>query len=313
MKLVIHAGVHRTGTSTLQDYLSGNRDELLQRGIFYPGDGKNHQPLAWAINRGDAGAEDVLKLVGNHSNLAETAVLSGEDFCILEDLDWLSQVAATYPTTVNFYLRRQDHWLMSWYNQHIKWPFDKWKSRMSASQFLDCIGDFPWIDYAQLVGRWEQVLGEGAVRIAIVEPGQVEDVAADFVRQLGVNAEELPEPVKRINDSMPVHLLDVARHLGMHGMPPGKRIKLIGILKKTFPSPPGLPKTVYSPEQRRDVLNRFAESNGQLARKFFQRDRLFLEADPQDGDPYYSPPDMNRDEWMEEWIKPLVARLLNQG
>ena len=63
-----------------------------------------------------------------------------------------------------FYLRRQDHWLMSWYNQHVKWPFDREKSRMDPQAFLATLEDFHWLDYERLLGRWSAVLGAGAGR-----------------------------------------------------------------------------------------------------------------------------------------------------
>ena len=76
-------------------------------------------------------------------------VLSGEDFSIHTDLRWLAAVVARHETRAIFSLRRQDHWVMSWYNQHVKWPFDPRKSRMDPVAFLDTIADFHWLDYAR--------------------------------------------------------------------------------------------------------------------------------------------------------------------
>ena len=108
-------------------------------------------------------------------------ILSGEDFAIHEDLGWLAPVAARHEVEAVFYLRRQDHWLMSWYNQHVKWPFDRAKSRMDPQAFLATLEDFHWLDYERLLGRWSAVLGEGRVAVAVLEKGQVEDATADFL------------------------------------------------------------------------------------------------------------------------------------
>lgn len=310
MELVIHAGIHRTGTSSLQDFLTANRERLLERGILYPGEGKNHQPLAWALKRGDAGPQGVKKLIESTTTDCKTAVLSAEDFCVHQDLSWLSTISAEIPTKVVFYLRRQDHWIMSWYNQHVKWPFDRWKSRMNPEEFLKHIEEFYWIDFANLLERWSKAVGRDSVRVSTVEKGQVEDVTRDFVEHLGVPFDDLPISPKRENNSMPVHLLDVARHLGLHQLPPRKRIRLIGALRNTLPAPPDLPNTVYSPLQRRTILDRFAKSNTKAARLFLGRDKLFLEPEPKDDEPFYSPPELSHDEWMAEWIKPVIARLV---
>lgn len=312
MHLVIHAGIHRTGTSSLQDFLAGNREALAARGILYPGDLKNHQQVAWAIKRGESGARHVLQLLQTGGAPAQTAVLSAEDFCIHEDLGWLSKLASEIKIDVHFYLRRQDHWLMSWYNQHIKWPFDRWKSRMSPDEFLMCLDDFYWIDFEKLVSRWEGVLGTDAVHVSVVEPGQVEDVTGHFIGQLGLSAGDLPNPSKRANNSMPIHLLEVARHLGLHELPPPLRVKTLGALRKALPAAGDLPKTVYAPSQRRSILDRFSASNQALAKRRFQRDRLFLEAAPDDSDPYYRFPDLSRDDYLRDWIKPLLHELLKR-
>ena len=64
MRLLIHAGIHRTGTTSLQRALARNRARSRGPGHRLPGRGQqNHQPLAWALFRGQSGAGEVLALV----------------------------------------------------------------------------------------------------------------------------------------------------------------------------------------------------------------------------------------------------------
>ena len=310
MKLIIHAGIHRTGTSSLQDLLASNRKALLQRGILYPGDTKNHQQLAWAIKCGEAKSSDVLRLIQKDTDLYKIAILSAEDFCIHKNLSWLKEVSDQVSTSVHFYLRRQDHWVMSWYNQHIKWPFDKWKSQMSPCEFLECIDEFYWIDFHKLIQRWESILGRDAVHVSVLEKGQVEDVTEDFIRHIDSNMGELPSPAKRANNSMPVHLLEITRHLGLHGMSSAQRMRLIGALRNALPAPPNLPITVYSSDQRNLILERFATSNRQVALERFQREDLFFESAPKASDPFFTFPEISRQEYTRQWIKPITDQLL---
>lgn len=310
MRLLIHAGIHRTGTTSLQHCLATNREPLSRKGILYPGVSENHQELAWAIKRGSATAQDILQLVNDCDTHTNTIVLSAEDFCLHKDLSWLKTVAAQVTTHVYFYLRRQDHWIMSWYNQHIKWPFDRLKSKMNPDEFLNCIDDFHWLNYAALIPRWQSILGKEAVHVSIVEPCQVQDVTEDFMFHLGIPIDELPSTPNRINDSMPVHLLEITRHLGLYEMASEKRIRLIRVLKKALPSPPDLPKTVYSPKQRLMILNRFAESNLQLARNHFNRTQLFYEPSPKNTDSYYASTKISHEEYVKLVIKPIIDQLL---
>jgi hypothetical protein len=309
-ELVIHAGIHRTGTTSLQRFLAKNRAALAARGVGYPGEDNNHQPLAWALHRDQQGAEAVLALAGA-APPGSRLVLSGEDFAIHRDLGWLADVAARVDTRVVFYLRRQDHWLMSWYNQHVKWPFNREKSRMDPQQFLAAIDDFYWIDYARLLGRWSEVLGEARVAAAVVEKGQVEDAAGDFLARLGVARDGLEGDDERANDSLPVHVLEIARHLGLYELKGGRRMKLLNALRAGLAdrAPAGRVSTVYSPEERNRVIDRYDASNRAAARRFLGREALFLEPRPGPDAPYWRFPELSRDTLMDDWVAPVMRVL----
>jgi hypothetical protein len=328
MALLIHAGIHRTGSTSLQRFLADNRAALKARGVAYPGEERNHQGLAWALKRGESGAREVLALV--EAALVETApvetapvetggaarvVLSGEDFAIHTDLGWLREVAARHDTRAVFYLRRQDHWVMSWYNQHVKWPFDRRKSRMDPQAFLATIADFHWLDYWALVGRWQAVLGPGRVAVAILEPGQVEDVTGDFLDRLGLaigpGREGLVFSDERTNDSLPVHLLEIARSLELFDMRPGQRLRVLNALRAGLADKASPARTVYSPEERGAILARFAASNRRLAREAFGREALFLEPPPGPDAAFFRFPDLPRETLLGDWIAPVVRELLN--
>ncbi|HVH02024.1 MAG TPA: hypothetical protein VM891_03575 [Amaricoccus sp.] len=310
MQLVIHAGIHRTGTTSLQRALARNRAALLARGVAYPGEAPNHQALAWELVRGKSGAREVLALV--EAAGAPRVVLSGEDFAIHEDLGWLAAVAARHDVRVVIYLRRQDHWLMSWYNQHVKWPFDREKSGMDPQAFLATLGDFHWLDYEKLLGRWSAVLGQEGVEAAVLEKGQVEDATPDFLARAGIDPEGLDLDAERVNDSLPVHMLEIARHLGLHELKGGKRTRVLNALREGLAdrAPPGRVTTVYSPEERNRVLARFEASNRAAARRFLGREALFLEPPPGPDAPYWRFPELSRDALIDDWVAPVIRALL---
>lgn len=309
MKLNVHVGVHRTGTTNLQTFLSRHRQVLAAKGVGYPGSEVNHQKLAWALMRGDAGAVDVLALVESTPD-ADLVILSGEDFSIHTDLSWLAKVAQRFEIRVVFYLRRQDHWLNSWYNQHVKWPFEPRKAVMSPDAFLETIEDFYWIDYASTLERWAKVLGRENIDVGVVERGQVEDVTRDFLGRLGIDERGFIFDNKRANDSLPVETLEIARCLGIQKLPPRERSRLIGALRAGLADKDSGIGTVYSPEQRNRVLDRFEISNQHVAQTFFRRDRLFYEPRPTEDAPFFCLPDMPRQTLLQEWIAPVIHELL---
>lgn len=312
MRVLIHAGIHRTGTTTLQRMLAANRGALAAQGVAYPGEGASQQPFVWSLKRGESGPREALALVeaAAEEEGIRRVVLSGEDFCILEDMRWLEALAARHEVKAVFYLRRQDHWVNSWYNQHVKWPFERAKSKMSPEAFLARLEDFHWLDYARTLSRWEAALGPGRVAAAVVEPGQVEDVAQDFLARLGVAREGLEIDAERVNDSLPVHMLEIARHMGLIDLGGGKRSRLLDALRRGLADKGTGARTVYSPRERQAVLDRFADSNREVARRWFGREALFLERPPAPEDPFFRFPDIPRDELLEEWVAPVVRELL---
>lgn len=312
MRVLIHAGIHRTGTTNLQIHLSANRDGLAAQGVAYPGEARDHQALAWAILRREAGAPEARALVESAAP-AGTVLLSGEDFALHEDLGWLRDLARAHDVRAVLYLRRQDDWLNSWYNQHVKWPFNRAKSRMSPGRFLKAIDDFPWIDFDRLLDRWARALGEDRVAPAVVEPGQVEDVTADFCARAGVDMAPLTRPEARSNDSLPPHVLEIARHLGLFEMSTPERIRVNEALRKGLAAHAGPARTVFSPAQRNAVLDRFEASNRAAARRWFGRDALFLAPRPGPDEPWARLPEIDRDTLLRDWIAPVVRELARRG
>ena len=309
MKLLIHAGIHRTGTTSLQWFLAENRAALAGHGILYPGEARNHQPLCWALHRGDSAASAIRGLAAELPD-ARMMILSAEDFCVHKKTDWLSELAGMFDTRAVFYLRRQDHWMMSWYNQHVKWPFSKRISRMDKSSFLGCIDEFHWLDYSALTGRWSKALGNGRVSAAVLEKGQVADVVEDFFNRLDISRDGFSFDVPRRNDSMPVHVLEIARHLGLFDLPPKSRTRLIRALKAGLADKEQPARTVFSPDERHRILKRFESSNREAARSLFGRSELFCEAPPSPDDPWFDFPDLSRSELLGGWIAPVIRELL---
>jgi hypothetical protein len=103
MKLVVHVGPHKTGTTAIQNMLSQNRRALLASGVFYPesitGRTGQHE-LAWAIKRWNLRllhadltnqqAVDYLSMFLRDAVVANAnvLVLSSEDFSLLTQQEW---------------------------------------------------------------------------------------------------------------------------------------------------------------------------------------------------------------------------------
>jgi hypothetical protein len=280
-RLTLHIGIHRTGTTGLQRGLAANRDRLLKLGKCYPFKDTNHQDIAWGLHRGKLTGKDLVRKLEPYADKGHI-ILSGEDFCIHRNLDWLGPLREVYDVDAIVYLRRQDHWLMSWYNQHIKWPFSRRHSVMTPKEFLDCLDEFHWLDFARMLGLWEQALGRDKVTVRIIEKGQVEDAIGDFLGHVGIDAKTLAFDASAQNDSLPTETLEYVRRAGMYDIANPERVAIIGFLQDVAKSADCKARTLYTAAERQGVLDRFEASNRATAQHWFGRDALFLEGAPDD-------------------------------
>ncbi|MBX9459238.1 MAG: hypothetical protein KL863_26115 [Rhizobium sp.] len=284
-RLTLHIGIHRTGTTGLQRGLAANRDRLKAQGKCYAFQGTNHQDIAWALHRGKMSGKDLVRKLEAHAG-ERHIILSGEDFCIHRDLGWLAPLKAVYDVEAIVYLRRQDHWLMSWYNQHVKWPFSKRHSVMTPREFLGCLDEFYWLDFDSMLGLWDGALGRDKVQVRIIEKGQVTDAIGDFFALTGIDGSTLEMTDALQNDSLPTEMLEYVRAAGMYDIRNPERVAIIEFLQAAAKSAGCNARTLYTAAERQSVLDRFAQSNAAVARHWFGRDALFLESPPDDGGLY---------------------------
>lgn len=284
-RLTFHIGIHRTGTTGLQRALAANRERLRTQGKCYAFQGTNHQEFAWALHRGKMSGSDLAHKLEAHAG-ERHIILSGEDFCIHRDLAWLAPLREIYDVDAVVYLRRQDHWVMSWYNQHLKWPFSKRHSTMTPQEFLGCLKEFYWLDFDRTLGLWAGALGKEKLQVRVVEKGQVTDAISDFMSTMDIDTSHFEMAEALQNDSLPTEMLEFVRSAGMFDIKNPERVAIIDFLQDIAKSAGCRAKTLYTARERQDILDRFAASNMAAARQWFGRDDLFLEVPPDDGGLY---------------------------
>ena len=201
---------------------------------------------------------------------------------------------------------------MSWYNQHVKWPFDARKSRMDPQAFLATLEDFHWLDYERLLGRWSAVLGEERVGVAVLEKGQVEDATADFLARAGIDPAGLALDAERANDSLPVHMLEIARHLGLHELKGPKRS---GCSPRSRPaSPTGRRCRGSRPSTRpRSATGCWRATRPRTGRRRGASSgarRCFSSRRPARTRPTGASPSSARDALLDDWVAPVIRALL---
>lgn len=286
MRLWLHIGVHRTGSTALQKLLSRNRDRLLDQGFYYPEGGENQ---AWLVDRFQHDHEAAMKAVAEAAGAAAASgchdlVLSSEDFSSLQDIAPLAELEGRFDTRVIVYLRRQDLWLESWYNQNIKWPWSLELSTLSPAGFLDRRDRFHWIDYAATLKRWSAIFGADRLVVRPFEKSQLRgSLAADFCQICGIDLEALETPPRDVNASAPPQAVEFMRHLGLIHKHGAGRFAIIRAVTQAFRDADlDQVRHFWSDALRLSIVNEFAESNAEVATRWLGRDdgRLFLDPLP---------------------------------
>mgnify|MGYP003646304802 CR=1 FL=1 len=232
-ELILHFGIHRTGTTTTQAVLSRNKGILKSHGILYPNlfGLKDHVKIPWWLKNKKITPNDILQEIEKEDKeFIDKIVLSAEDFCILKDLSFLIDWKKKYDVKVVIYLKEQVAWLESWYNQHLKWPWDRKFSSSTVDFFVDNIDDFYWIDYHKTFSLIMQEIDAKRLYIKPVSDFGIKDTTRDFFDFLGLPVEKL-HPFKNSNESLTKGQLEIIRRIDLYGMSPNSRTKVIDAVR----------------------------------------------------------------------------------
>ncbi len=317
-KLYFHIGVHRTGTTTIQHLLHKNSEQLLAQGYRFAFGRKNHTGLGWKISRGKLSPEKFINdlIADADQTRCQSMVISGEDFCTIKKVMPLKPLSEHFDVRIICYLRRQDLWLESWYNQHIRWPWNKEFSVFSAEQFYARRHDFHWIDYEKTLDRWSLVFGMERMIVRVFEPQQMAiPLENDFCQICAIKIEHLTLTNKQENVSIRPAALEFLRYLKLFNKDVPKRSLLVKSVSRAFhKASMDIEEHIFSEQRRLAILKEYESSNLQLAQRYLGREdgKLFLEPFPINDPkaPALGLPQVS--ELCEKIVVPLVKELLQR-
>lgn len=283
-KIYLHIGTHKTGTSAIQSFALRNAELLAGRGYIYPRSVlylHGHHPLAWALGvthpraDPDATARELFHSVleeFEHSK-APFLILSSEDFEFLQRPEMVRDYLNAYDTAVVVYLRRQDRYLGSIHNHHLRMP----QSRLTSpiEDFYnnrDFSRDF---DYFKLLEPWVEAFGLSTMRVrpydAITGAGRT--IVTDFCATLGIDPSGLQGLERRPNSSIGVFASEALRLLNRTDLTREGHLSAVHFLRWVSEQrkledafgapPPRLPHAL-----RRRILAEYEDSNRAVRRRF---------------------------------------------
>ena len=287
-QVILHIGPPKTGSTSIQGFLSSTYDDLLKHGVLYPREGRiqagtrycvyrhgkpammsgpadNHQLLAWAMKKEAEGINadrcwlDVLQEID--AKKPKTVLISGEDFFGIseESVCQVKKTLEAYSVKILFYLRNPFDLLLSGYKQRIK----AGRFYRSFSNFLQEEGPIIFEAYETRARRWSEHFG---LKNMIIKPfdkiKKNSGIERDLIEFLDLNPKDFEQHLlhmKRLNVSPSDETINLMRFVNFAEHSFGSRGKLRFFFGKargkcSFLSPlarPFLGKALF---QHEDVL-----------------------------------------------------------
>lgn len=311
MRVVIHIGTHKTGTSSIQGVMAKNRDLLAGKGIWYPQcrySARNLNFLGWrlATKQYQEPSRFLEKAVAEARDRdCHTLLLSGESFYAMTGLfhnlldrpvddywdneeEAVRALAGMLPdieVKVVCYVRRQDLFLESLYNQFVKQAPGYFED---LNSFIEKSG--PIADYAGHLDIWAKVFGDDAMVVRPFDDLSVSLMDDFSSAALGLeDTSSLSMPEHYINERLPADLLQFKRIVNRLRLPLVEGYAAFNVIVRlaqhdNFASSSA---SLISAAERKDLLSRYVDSNARLAEYMHGRtaSRLFSKPVDTDGAP----------------------------
>ncbi|MDO6709134.1 hypothetical protein Q4567_00230 [Aliiglaciecola sp. 2_MG-2023] len=274
-QLILHVGLHKTGTSSIQSFLMKNIEILKEQGTaVYTRKGKAgvHWVPAMIKNKQPHQVKMVADFV--RSELAKDdvnqVIISSENFTQTKQANYpmiTSLLPSNTQLVIIIYLRRQDLLKQSVYSQMVKQGTFSGTINEDSHYNLDL--------YKQCT-KWKALTND--IRVRVVERSQLieGDLLKDFVHTIGLKWNEKFEPlINQINESYCSDTMEFKRLLNAKKLPPAINKKVAATLSQYDKerSDNEREKAVFFDySEASSFLDGFHEGNSDIAREFLGRE-----------------------------------------
>jgi hypothetical protein len=261
--LFVHIGLHKTGTTAIQNHFSVFEPFYKLFGLSYPRLGGR------LCFRNQDIADDIKQTAGDFSTRSDylryiekskypLTLLSAERFCLLPRApEYFKEFSQLCRVVIVVFVRRQDRYLESLYRQMVK--NDEVALKVTFDSYFT--GRKKNMNWMQRLAPWEQSFGAQNLLVIPYEEFSSVDSIENMSRILGVSkvTKYLPRLKKFGNSSLSCEAIELLRQL---------RIKEVNINKerlRAFDLHLKNPTHAYlDPARRQAFIADYAESNRQL-------------------------------------------------
>lgn len=248
-RVVIHIGVHKTGSSAVQTLLHRNADKLSEQGFYYaptlPDDWPNHNPLALCFRTdapSDEGETAMAALLANAKN--RTPILSAEMLCESGiDLNRFMDTLRGYRVEVVAYLRHPCDMIVSAFNELTRSFESGWTVPINEEPFGYDPSQF------DAVRQWLS-RDDATVTLAPYDRGQWPNgsLFVDFLHMIGASPVGMDTTDQSVNESLSFAAAERLRRLIEAGGTKEQHAALLAELRRSDVTDDDYPLTQASGE-----------------------------------------------------------------
>jgi hypothetical protein len=203
-EVLVHIGIYKTGTTSIQERLEPRRAELATYDVYYPGRHVAHNTAAMAVlqvRRGwrEGGRVPPLSnwdaLVDQSHRRDVRTIVSSEVFCIADDAgaDRIVSTLGQGRTKILITLRPLEDLLPSSWQEYVKsgltLPYDTWVSRIldgPGAAWTDSPSFWSRNDFGPLVERWATAAGAENVTVMPIDKSNPSFLYRQFEELVGL-------------------------------------------------------------------------------------------------------------------------------
>lgn len=316
VKLYLHIGRAKTGTTSIQQFLHLNRDYLKSKGYLYPMAAmtptSGQARLAWCF-KNNADCDAIYQSFYDEINREglDKVIISSEGFTMPSYP--LNKFLQYFPrddfdVTAIIYIRRQDKFFESWAQQIVKGS--------GVTDDIDTLLKACRLDHYSIIKDWEGLVGKNNIFVRPFERGQFVDgdLYKDFMKMIDVTLfDDMALPPKESNTAIKrdmMELIKIINRLGVGDRRNELVQKLVAFVRE-YPEYSGeYSYSMLSPSEQVELFNSYSQSNSMVAKEYLGREDgvLFHEALPDCSQAYEAYKGLNP----EFVVKLFVGYLLNQ-
>ncbi len=286
MKIFIHIGFGKTGTTSIQDMFLHNSETFSSIGLYYPKIGlyKSAHHLLSQLPK----TKDYTSLIRSNLKNIKTnflknkyikLIISSENLCFStpELIDAYKEVFNGFDTKIIMYIRRQEDLIPSVY---LEWMKNNWDYKKNICSFFYHTKQA--YDFLLRINNWEKAFGRDNIIIRLYNKHLESDICKDFLKIIGIGKIATNLPKFNSNPSLSPAFANIIKIIDDIKINNDNRILLINELIKTGNYMPNIPtNSLINENLKKEIYKFYTKSNSELANRYLNEKikSLFLQSE----------------------------------